>query len=325
MNPRAGKPTKKGTPTDSDIILDMGCPTQRAQGDLVVCACGESRKGTGRKYWDRGLAQCDYSMTTYAEPQYHHGPKDPDDTMRYTYSTMHFAPECANATNVAKLMDLVLRIPTNHSRFDKPEKAPLTFVHKDCKASSGREQIIKELISKNSHAVDRWGACLNNGRNSKTDGVEPTNKADWYWHDSEANRDTTKTMIAARYDFTAALENTKDEWYFTEKRWQALIAGSVPVVFRNDYSEHFTPAGADSVYFYEEGKDNRSASVQQLLDKLVAASSDDAELMKYHAWKHRGMRRDFVKELFRGFNYIPSCRLCELFTHGLLNHSALKT
>ena len=50
--------------------------------------------------------------------------------------------------------------------------------------------------------------------------VEPQKRGDWFWHDSEGNRDATKTTIAARYMFTSSLENTLSQDYFTEKRYQ---------------------------------------------------------------------------------------------------------
>ena len=50
--------------------------------------------------------------------------------------------------------------------------------------------------------------------------VEAQSRADWLWHDSEGNRDATKTKIATRYKFTVSLENTLSEDYFSEKRYQ---------------------------------------------------------------------------------------------------------
>lgn len=74
--------------------------------------------------------------------------------------------------------------------------------------------------------------------------VEPQRKSDWFWHDSEGNRDATKTKIATRYRVTASLENTKSEDYFTEKRYQALFANSIPLVFKNHNSADFLPGSA---------------------------------------------------------------------------------
>jgi hypothetical protein len=329
VSPRDSSQEQSETVVDSDIIVDIGCPTSRphSKSAKVVCGCGESRIGTGKKYWDHGLPQCDYSMSTYREPQYYKGPADPHDTMRYTYNSLHLAPQCANATTIAKQMSLMLRIPTKGGPFEKPEAAPLAFVHHDCNARSGRDQIIQMLIRRDDKSVDRWGSCFNNGRNSIKEGVEPSARKDWHWHDSTANRDVTKTIIGHRYHFLASLENTHDVWYFTEKRFEAMTAGSIPLVFRNHHSEMFTPSGNESVYFYQEGADpnyvnpeGRAEAVEQLHDTLVAVASDDAAMMKYHSWKQRGMRRAFVKELFRGRNFVP-CRLCELFAHGLLNRS----
>ena len=110
--------------------------------------------------------------------------------------------------------------------------------------------------------------------------VEPQKRNDWFWHDSEGNRDATKTTIASRYMFTSSLENTLSQDYFTEKRYQvnvvrrfqvetagtialfltslshssndmfgdvfatvlqALFANSVPLVFKNHNSEDYLP------------------------------------------------------------------------------------
>lgn len=58
--------------------------------------------------------------------------------------------------------------------------------------------------------------------------VEPQKRNDWFWHDSEGNRDATKTTIASRYMFTSSLENTLSQDYFTEKRYQVHIARRFP-------------------------------------------------------------------------------------------------
>ncbi len=43
------------------------------------------------------------------------------------------------------------------------------------------------------------------------------------------DHDDAKSCALSRFAFTLAVENSEDEGYATEKLWQPLLAGSVPI------------------------------------------------------------------------------------------------
>ena len=43
------------------------------------------------------------------------------------------------------------------------------------------------------------------------------------------DHDDAKSCALSRFAFTLAIENSEDEGYATEKLWQPLLAGSVPI------------------------------------------------------------------------------------------------
>ena len=117
-----------------------------------------------------------------------------------------------------------------------------------------------------------------------------------------------KTDAARRHKFTASLENTFDVDYVTEKRYQAFVAGSVPIVFKGLNSDDFLP-GPNSAIVVEEFEN----SGHKIAEYLAKANVDPAEYAKWHEWKKTGIKREFVKILFHKWDFL-ACRLCEYFS-----------
>ena len=83
----------------------------------------------------------------------------------------------------------------------------------NCGASNGRTNFIRKMME-HIH-IDSFGHCLHNKK-------EPP---EW----SKGNRDRTKENIISHYKFTLAFENSDDDYYITEKLYQPLMMGSVPI------------------------------------------------------------------------------------------------
>ncbi|GMI85917.1 hypothetical protein HRI_002261000 [Hibiscus trionum] len=88
--------------------------------------------------------------------------------------------------------------------------------------------------------------CCRNFRIRTLVGLEKKNiKIDSYGkchgnHDGKVN----KVETLKRYKFSLAFENTNEEDYVTEKFFQSLVAGSVPVVVGAPNIEDFAPSGS---------------------------------------------------------------------------------
>lgn len=97
---------------------------------------------------------------------------------------------------------------------------------------------------------------------------------------------------------------------------QALLGGSVPVVFGNDGSMEYLP-GDDAalvVGVHGRGPDGLSRTIRRLAD-------EPEEFARFFAWKRRGIRRSFAKALFLSRDYL-ACRLCEHVAHTYPRPSA---
>ena len=113
----------------------------------------------------------------------------------------------------------------------------------------------------------------------------------------------TKLETVSRYRFTLAFENAIAEDYVTEKLYDPLIAGSVPVYLGAPNVERLAPS-AES---YIDVRDH--ASPRELADRLLALASDQAAYDRHLVWKGRPFAPGF-KALLEGQRTDPFVRLC---------------
>src|SRR5688572_16350062 len=82
------------------------------------------------------------------------------------------------------------------------------------KVSTNRLQVLKDLMDYGV-TIDSFGKCLNNAK-------EPN-------LDDGKDGFTRKLENMGRYKFHLAFENSKADGYITEKYWQSIVSGTVPV------------------------------------------------------------------------------------------------
>ena len=97
----------------------------------------------------------------------------------------------------------------------------------------------------------------------------------------------TKLAIIADYKFDLAFENAIGEDYVTEKFFDPLVAGSVPVYLGAPNVERFAPG--DRCFI--EAADFRNP--RDLADYLLCLQHDDAAYEAYFGWKERPFRPAF--------------------------------
>lgn len=90
----------------------------------------------------------------------------------------------------------------------------------------------------------------------------------------------SKLATTARYRFTAAFENSLTQDYVTEKLFQPLVVGSVPVVRGAPNVAEFAPSPESYV------DATRFASAAELAEYLVSMSDD--EYLRFHRWRSDG-------------------------------------
>lgn len=116
---------------------------------------------------------------------------------------------------------------------------------------------------------------------------------------------TTKLETIARYRFTLAFENAIAEDYVTEKFFDPLVAGSVPVYLGAPNAAVFAP-GEDCYVDVRE-----FPSPAALAARLQEIAADEDTYRGYLAWKERPLRREFLALLDTVPEH-PVVRLCRL-------------
>jgi hypothetical protein len=113
----------------------------------------------------------------------------------------------------------------------------------------------------------------------------------------------TKLEIIAKYKFTLAFENAIGTDYVTEKFYDPLVAGSVPVYLGAPNVETFAPA--DHCYINVAD----FAGPRDLAEYLLTLRNDNVAYEGYLAWKKHPLRQSFL-EFLSGQQEHPFVRLC---------------
>jgi hypothetical protein len=116
---------------------------------------------------------------------------------------------------------------------------------------------------------------------------------------------STKLETIARYRFTLAFENAIAEDYVTEKFYDPLIAGSVPVYLGAPNAAAFAPGAC---CFVDAGEFSSPAA---LAARLQALAADEEAYRRHLAWKEQPFRPGFLAML-DGVHEHPFTRLCRL-------------
>ncbi|XP_002518762.2 glycoprotein 3-alpha-L-fucosyltransferase A [Ricinus communis] len=161
----------------------------------------------------------------------------------------------------------------------KNEKALAAAFISNCGARNFRLQAL-EALEKANISIDSYGGCHRN-RDGRVDKVE-----------------TLK-----RYKFSLAFENSNEEDYVTEKFFQSLVAGTIPVVVGAPNIQDYAPAPG-SVLHIKELED--AGAVAESM-KYLAENIDAYNLSL--RWKYEGPSDSF-KALIDMAAVHSSCRLC---------------
>ncbi|GAA6051873.1 hypothetical protein JCM3770_005514 [Rhodotorula araucariae] len=178
----------------------------------------------------------------------------------------------------------------------------------NCSPKNARTLILDELVKLLPGQVDSFGRCLQNANVHDT--LDELGVADQVAPQTKWNE---KITIIGRYKFTVAFENSNDLDYSTEKFFQALERGTVPLVFGPPHAaSRFFPApnAAIDVAAYlpaaytapsnsssrppEELDDAARAGLAQLAARLTHLASEAGrdEYEEMLAWKRDGRWRD---------------------------------
>lgn len=158
---------------------------------------------------------------------------------------------------------------------------------------SGRRGYVREL----SHAlpIDSYGRFLRNRTLTQDQGIP------------------TKLHTISRYKFTLAFENAIGEDYVTEKFFDPLRAGSVPVYLGAPNIEDFAPG--DRCFINAAHFPHPKA----LADYLYQVGTSEHDYGSYFAWKEQPYRPSFQRLMDLAARH-PLLRLCETVRTSAVRH-----
>lgn len=163
-----------------------------------------------------------------------------------------------------------------------------TMTISDCK-SPGRSAWMDEMFEAfeargKGDAILSYGDCHNNAE-------EPGKSQETHWINREAAR-----------PFKLVGENTMESGYVTEKVWDALAEGSIPVYWGAPEVKDWVPPG--SILYAPD------YSVQDLVDKMIAFDAADFEAA--YAWKKKPVSEwGGWTEAWQNSHYTLLPRFCE--------------
>jgi alpha-1,3-fucosyltransferase 10 len=167
----------------------------------------------------------------------------------------------------------------------------------NCKAAgaTGRYKYLETLMK---HIkVHSYGKCLQNRE-------EPEMPEDPAWP-KIAQRRARKVKVLSHYKFYLAFENDAVDDYVSEKVFEGLFAGAVPI-YRGSRSIHKFMPGNDSYI------DANNLEPEELANTLQRLSTDEAAYNKYMAFKQRPLPESFQQIAMMSYTH-PNvlCRLCD--------------
>uniref|UniRef100_A0A7S0WGA3 Fucosyltransferase n=1 Tax=Hemiselmis tepida TaxID=464990 RepID=A0A7S0WGA3_9CRYP len=150
--------------------------------------------------------------------------------------------------------------------------------------------------------VESYGGCTPKG----------TVKANWQTRFPQcrgmprrsAMWDAVKECVLFHSRFALSVENALEEDYVTEKMWQPLRVGAVPITVGSNISRHLLPHPSAAIYAEDFG------SVRDLAE-YISRVANSSELWHAHtAWKGGEFSNAFQHVVFNSYTSL-GCRVCE--------------
>jgi len=149
---------------------------------------------------------------------------------------------------------------------------------------SGRTRYVSKLMEY--LKVDSYGKCLNN-KAIKSDLGQ-----------------STKQQIISQYKFTIAIENALVKDYVTEKFFDPLFVGSVPIYLGAPNIDDFAPGNRCFINIRDFN------SPEALAKYILELDKNDMAYEEYFLWRHKPRRQSFLN-LIESQKIHPFVRLCK--------------
>lgn len=123
------------------------------------------------------------------------------------------------------------------------------------------------------------------------------------------DRDSTKECILRKYKFYIAFENSEAEGYITEKLWQGLKIGSMPVYWGSPTIDRYLPTSSKNEYpplIHTRDYPDMKAVVKHMVD----LSKDDERYDKHMQWRKEPFAPGFIHTVEHGRSNM-FCNVCD--------------
>ncbi|XP_075674355.1 glycoprotein 3-alpha-L-fucosyltransferase A-like isoform X1 [Castanea sativa] len=165
----------------------------------------------------------------------------------------------------------------------KTENALAAAFISNCGARNFRLQAL-EGLEKSNIKIDSYGGCHRN-------------------RDGRGAHLMDKVEALKHYKFSLAFENSNEEDYVTEKFFQSLVAGSVPVVVGAPNIQDFAPSPSSILHIRDLG------DIEPIAKKMKYLAENPDAYNQSLRWKYEGPSDSF-KALVDMAAVHSSCRLC---------------
>ncbi|KAH3744457.1 Fucosyltransferase, N-terminal [Pelomyxa schiedti] len=260
------------------IIYTTSFPSRKYPGQVYIAHCQEpSSIYYGRKLTDRDFMSNFEIKATYRK--------------RSDVWVSYFLMEIFMQATAAGLPPVPAKTAT----------APVVWVASNCNTPNNRIEYVREL--QHYISVHSYGKCLHN--------------IDWPFPDDRNSPDYTqnKLNLLQSYKFTLAFENTNEVDYVTEKFFQPLRAGSVPVVMGAANIVDFAPSNHSFISVSDFKSPKELAQFLKKLDK------NEALYNAYHDWRARRWSEQFENLRHTSYHTAPCRKLCGR-CHGRLTEKS---
>ncbi|CAF1020313.1 unnamed protein product [Adineta steineri] len=170
-------------------------------------------------------------------------------------------------------------------------KAPIMWMNSNCKAKSRRTQYMKELMKYID--VDNYGTCGEKIRQLPEHIVQIQGSRNRTLKQiATYNWEGGKLALSRDYLFTISIENSLTYDYISEKLWQPLAAGSIPIYLGAPNVYDWLPCRADCMIDLRKFKTPKDAA---MFIRSVAKNKTLYE--SYHQWRKEPVSDKFQKIL----------------------------
>ncbi|CAF0780441.1 unnamed protein product [Didymodactylos carnosus] len=219
---------------------------------------------------------------------------------------LHYVPNITNpslrlSANNVMVMKKSVTAYKNNSEIT----APVMWINGNCNAKSGRTEYMSEFMK---HIdVDSWGACMRNKGDLPPDIIRiQGGKGDDFWN---LNWIQAKMALSSNYLFTIAIENSLTYDYVTEKLWQPLVAGSVPIYLGARNIEDWLPC-KNCIIDLRQFKTPKEAA-----EFVRKVATNKSLYQTYHRWRSQPVLKQF-QNIINYFDYSRKysmeCIVCDM-------------